>query len=71
MSDGKAIYGMSSNGTCPEPPVGNKDAVLYLSRLQNILVQLNASKDKNVASTRLGLLIDEIRLAYPLITPTK
>lgn len=63
----RPIYGSSLKMGCPDPPEGNKNAVNYLLRLRDILTQLNANKDKPVASTRLQLLLNEFRLTNPKI----
>lgn len=60
----KPIYG-GQQEMCPEPPVGNRQAVEYLTRLKNILTQLNTGKNKTTAEERLDVLLQEFELLNP------
>lgn len=53
-------YGMINTVDCPDPPVGNKNLIGYMARLQDIMTQLAVDRKKNVALTRIEVLSAEI-----------
>ena len=53
------IYGTAA-APCPPAPVGNKNLIQYMVRLNDILVKLNTEKKKDTALDRLAVLKKEI-----------